>query len=73
MDVNRGLEERLWKITRPNSLDRAGFIEIIDYLFKRLGAYLGQELEIIGEDAVTEDSFARSFRGAIAPPERGSP
>lgn len=67
MDVNRTLEERLWKITRPNPLEKNEFVEIIDYLFGRLGAYLEQPLEKIGEDYMDEDAFSRSFRGAIRP------
>ena len=67
MHVNRALEERLWKITRPNPLEKTEFVEIIDYLFKRLGDYLEQKLEKIGEDFVEKDAFSRSFRGAITP------
>ena len=69
MQVNSALEERLWKITRPNPLDKNEFVEIIEYVFKRLSGYLQQPLEVIGQDAIDEDSFCRSFRGEILPSE----
>lgn len=69
MEVNKVLEERLWKITRPNPLDKNEFVEIIEYLFKRFSSYSQQPLEVIGEDSINEDSFCRSFRGEIAPSE----
>ncbi len=67
MQVNTLLEEKLWKITRPNPLDKNELVEIIEYVFKRLSGYLQQPLEVIGQDALSEDSFCRSFRGEIVP------
>ena len=64
MNVNRALEEKLWKITRPNPLGRNELVEIIDYLFQNLGDYLQQPLEKIGEDFIDKDAFCCSFRGA---------
>ncbi len=59
MQVNSALEERLWKITRPNPLDKNEFVEIIEYVFKRLIDYLQQPLEVIGEDYIDDDAFCR--------------
>lgn len=69
METNTLLEQKMWSITRPNPLDRESFIGVIDYLFARLSEHLQQPLTVIGEDTVNEDSFSRSFRGVIAPPE----
>jgi hypothetical protein len=69
MEVNSALEEKLWKITRPNPLDKNEFVEIIDYLFKHFCNYLQQPLEVIGEDYIDDDAFCRSFRGEIVPSE----
>lgn len=63
MQIDTLLEEKLWKITRPNPLDKNEFVEIIEYVFKRLSGYLQQSLEVIGEDYIDDDAFCRSFRG----------
>lgn len=66
MNINTELEEKLWSVSGKNPLDEETRRRIIEYLFKSLSTYINQPLEVIGEDAVDENSFCRSFRGEVA-------
>lgn len=66
MNVNQELEEKLWSVSSRNQLDSETLSRIVEYLFDSLSSYLNQRLEVIGEDAVSENAFCRSFRGEIA-------
>ena len=65
-EVNQELENKLWRITRPNSINQDDLRSIIDYLFERLSSCLKEPLEVIGKDSLDEDSFCRSFRGSLS-------
>lgn len=66
MQVNELLEQRLWSVSRHKSTDKQEFVEALNYLVKRFGAYLQLSLEVSCEtDAVNENSFCWAFNGTV--------
>lgn len=69
MEINRTIEQRLWKVSPINHLDKDSSDQIIEYLLGSLSVYLKQPLKLVGENWLHEGSFSADFVGAIMPYE----